>query len=126
MGCGTLQRLFSTFANGWPGRGLLLLRISVFSYLIYDACAVLPGSPIEQSAPRYSAAVAAIFLIAGFGTPVAGALAALIELWLSLSDLRTFWLSITTSAIAAGLAMLGPGACSLDAKLFGRKRISIR
>ena len=63
--------------------------------------------------------------MAGFWTPVAGGLAASLELWLALSHLADFWISITVSAVAAGLAMLGPGAWSLDARLFGRKRISI-
>jgi putative oxidoreductase len=118
-----LQRLFSTFANGWPGTGLLLLRISVFSYLIYDA-SLGSGLHIEHMAPRLLAAVAGVFLILGFWTPLAGALAAIIELWLGLSNLKEFWPPITASAIAAGLTMLGPGAWSLDARLFGRKRIS--
>jgi putative oxidoreductase len=117
--CGAaLQRLFSTFANGWPGRGLLLLRVVVFSYLIYDALEV------ELTVVRVVAALAGVFLIMGFGTPLAGGLAAVLELWISVSGLN-FWPSITASAIAAGLAMLGPGAWSVDARLFGRKRISI-
>jgi uncharacterized membrane protein YphA (DoxX/SURF4 family) len=125
MECGAvLQRLFSTFANGWPGRGLLLLRIAVFSYLIFDALTRFPGGQIEQTVLRVLAAVAGVFLIVGFGTPLAGGLAAVLELWIGLSDWN-FWPSITASAIAAGLAMLGPGAWSVDARLFGRKRISI-
>jgi len=125
MECGTaLQRLFSTFANGWPGTGLLLLRISVFSYLIFDACAGSAGSHIEHTAPRIVAAVAGVFLVVGFWTPLAGALAAIVELWLGLSNLKDIWPPIAASAIAAGLTMLGPGAWSLDARLFGRKRIS--
>jgi putative oxidoreductase len=73
---------------------------------------------------RVLAAVAGVFLFVGFGTPLAGGLAAGLELWIGLSDLN-FWPPITASAIAAGLAMLGPGAWSVDARLFGRKRISI-
>jgi len=73
---------------------------------------------------RVVAALAGVFLIIGFGTPLAGGLAAVLELWIGVSGLN-FWPSITASAIAAGLAMLGPGAWSVDARLFGRKRISI-
>jgi uncharacterized membrane protein YphA (DoxX/SURF4 family) len=47
------------------------------------------------------------------------------EIWITLASVSEFWLSVLASAIAAGLAMLGPGAWSLDARLFGRKRISI-
>lgn len=126
MECGTdLQRLFSTFADGWPGSGLLLLRSSVFSYLVCDAFARPWATPIEQPLLRFLAAAAGVLVFVGFWTPVAGGLAAILELWLALSGLSDFWPSITVSAVAGGLAMLGPGAWSLDARLFGRKRISI-
>jgi putative oxidoreductase len=75
---------------------------------------------------RFLAAATGVFLIVGFWTPVVGGLAAILELWFALSHLADFWPAITVSAVAAGLAMLGPGAWSLDARLFGRKRISIR
>jgi putative oxidoreductase len=127
MGCGTdLQRLFSTFANGWPGRGLLLLRSSVFAYLVYDAFARPLATPIEQPMLRFLAAAAGVFLMVGLWTPVFGGLAAILELGLALSRLADFWPAVTVSAVAAGLAMLGPGAWSFDARLFGRERISIQ
>jgi putative oxidoreductase len=88
----------------------LLLRVAVSSYLVHDALTV------ELTVVRVLAAVAGVFLLVGF--------AAILELWTGFSDLN-FWPSITTSAIAAGLAMLGPGAWSVDARMFGRKRISI-
>jgi uncharacterized membrane protein YphA (DoxX/SURF4 family) len=79
---------------------------------------------VELTVVRVVAGLAGVFLIIGFGTPLARGLAAALELWIGLSGLN-FWPSITASAIAAGLAMLGPGAWSVDARLFGRKRISI-
>jgi putative oxidoreductase len=98
----------------------------VFVYLVCDAFAGPPAATIEQRISRLLAAAAGVFLIVGFWTPVAGGLAAILELWLGLSHCADFWPSITVAAVAAGLAMLGPGAWSLDAQLFGRKRISIR
>jgi uncharacterized membrane protein YphA (DoxX/SURF4 family) len=35
------------------------------------------------------------------------------------------WIHVFLAAIAASMAMLGPGAWSIDARLFGRKRIDI-
>ena len=96
----------------------MLLRVAVSSSLVHDALTA------ELTVVRVLAAVAGVFLLVGFGTPLAGGLAAILELWIGFSDLN-FWPSITASAIAAGLAMLGPGAWSVDAQLFGRKRISI-
>jgi putative oxidoreductase len=98
----------------------------VFSYLIFDALTGFTGGRVELTVLRFVAALAGVFLIIGFWTPVVGGLAAILELWIGLSNLSDFWPSITASAIAAGLAMLGPGAWSVDARLFGRKRISIR
>jgi len=80
---------------------------------------------LEQDTPRFLAAAAGILLLLGLWTPIAGAVAAVLELWLAFSNNSDFWLSIMVTTIAAGLAMLGPGAWSLDARLFGRKRISV-
>jgi hypothetical protein len=50
---------------------------------------------------------------------------ALVELFLAFTHPADLWMHITPGAVAAALAMLGPGACSIDARLFGRKRIEI-
>jgi hypothetical protein len=69
---------------------------------------------------------AAPFLIMGLWTPVVGAFVAVIELWNAFSqsgDPRTY---ILLASISAALALLGPGAWSIDAHIFGWKRIDIR
>jgi putative oxidoreductase len=119
-----LQRLFSTFANGWPGKGLLLLRVAVFTYLIYDVTAI-PAGPRAQDVPRFLATGAGVLVLLGLWTPVSAAVVVILEIWVTVASVGEFWLSVMVAAIAAGLAMLGPGAWSLDARLFGRKRISI-
>jgi putative oxidoreductase len=122
-----LQRLFSTFADGWPGLGLLLLRVVAAVFLGHDAWAALArGTHLERELVRVIAAGAGILLIVGLWTPIAGVLAALLEVWIALSRPEELWTSTLVAAIASGLAMLGPGACSVDARRFGRKRISIQ
>lgn len=71
------------------------------------------------------AAVAGLLLLAGLWTPMTGALVAIIELWIAFSRPIDPCTSILLGALGGGLAMLGPGAWSIDARLFGRKRIDI-
>ena len=58
-----------------------------------------------------------------------GTIAALDEVWMALSlsaaPLGDRWIHVIVAVLAVSLAMLGPGAWSIDARLFGRKRIDI-
>jgi putative oxidoreductase len=68
----------------------------------------------------------AILLIAGLWTPVAGALVALIQGWNAYARPGDPWFYILVGTLGLALALLGPGAWSADARLFGWKRIDIR
>jgi putative oxidoreductase len=130
MGC-TLQRLFSAFPDGSPGAGLLLLRVCVGTALI--------GSGILSSSQDFSNPVAnaqnvvgilcGVFMLAGLWTPLTSTFAALDESSVALTfspSLRLpIWLHIFFAVLALSVAMLGPGAWSVDARLFGRRRIDI-
>ena len=52
-----------------------------------------------------------------------GALVAIAELWIVFARFDPSWVPILLATFGATLAMIGPGAWSVDAKLFGRKRI---
>jgi putative oxidoreductase len=71
------------------------------------------------------AAGAAALLLVGLWTPVAGVLMAVAELGLAFTRPADPWMHILLAALGVSLAMLGPGAWSVDARLFGRKRIQI-
>ena len=117
-----MQRLFSMFPNGWPGTGLLLLRIASGALLIRHAV-IAPHSLAIQPLE----AVAGALLIAGLWTPVAGALVAVYESWAAIEAMAAAddpSRAVLLATIGAALAMLGPGATSLDNQLFGRKRFS--
>jgi putative oxidoreductase len=121
-----LQRLFSTFAYGWPGIGLLLLRMLAGIALIHYGIVDLREAPRFASiAPPIIAAAAGILLLVGLWTPVTGALVAIAEVWIAFSRPGDPWIPIMLATLGATLAMVGPGAWSIDARLFGRKHIDI-
>ena len=126
MGC-ALRRLFSTFARGLPGAGILLIRLVTGVALIDRAAGRLQTGPLIQPATLAALAIAAgILLLAGLWTPAAGSLAAGVGLWNAISEPGDPWANILLATIGAGLALLGPGAWSVDARLFGWKRIDAR
>jgi putative oxidoreductase len=121
-----LQRLFSTFPDGLPGTGILLLRLVAGIVLIYQSLIGLPGANLlEPATQELIAAGAGILLLVGLWTPMAGVLVVLVELWIAISRPSDLCTTLLLGALGAGLAMLGPGAWSIDARLFGRRRIEI-
>jgi putative oxidoreductase len=122
-----LQRLFSTFPNNWPGAGLLLLRIAAGVPLILEGISEILRAP--RPVPFIVAGAATVtgaFLLVGLWTPLSGALAVFIQLWMVISHTGHRGVHALLVALAASLMMLGPGAWSIDARLFGRKRIELQ
>ena len=77
--------------------------------------------------PRRSiGAVAGLFLLVGLWTPIAGALAFLVQAWAILLGLHEPLITFVSGTLSATIAMIGPGAWSIDARIFGRKHIETR
>jgi len=119
---GALQRLFSTFPGGLPGVGLVLLRAAAAIPLIY---AGLTATALAAVILNVVMTAAALLLLLGLWTPLAGALIAVAQLGLAVAHPAEPWTFVHSATLGAALAMLGPGGCSLDARLFGRKQIQI-
>ena len=76
-----MRRLYSTFAGGWPGIGLLLMRLVVGAVVLWHAGPRLwSDPPLHMIAAYASLALAALLLIAGLWTPVAGAVVAVVAI----------------------------------------------
>jgi len=119
-----LQRLFSTFASGWPGVGLAVQRVATSAALTILAVDRLTDpSQIASSSPEIVAASAGMMLLLGFCTPVAGAIVVGAQLWAILSHAESRAIGLLLLTLGGTVAMIGPGAWSVDARLFGRKRI---
>ena len=101
------------------------MRVVVGSALIVRAGLRLWSDlpPMNVTIPAVLLMGAGMLLIVGLWTPIVGTSIALIEFWkiLTVAGDKWVWLLLGTAAVA--LAMLGPGLWSVDARLFGWKRI---
>lgn len=119
-----MQRLFTTFANGWPGFGLFIQRlVTGISLLLHGIMALNQLPAAGPILPQVIGAVLGLFILVGFWTPLAGTLIVTVELWTAVIGAGNE-LSFVLAVLGGTLAMIGPGAWSIDARLFGRKHIT--
>ena len=116
-----MQRLFSTFAGGPPGAGLLIQRLLVGIALLYSG---ITAPLYTVAAPQVIGAVAGLLLIAGLWTPLAGCVAACAEAWIAWSSLPHAGSPVALAVLGVTLALIGPGEWSVDARLYGRKHFA--
>ena len=128
--------MFSTFPDGISGLGLLILRSALGAALALRAFACLHDRHDWNSVivtVILLTGLSALLIIAGYRTRLA-AVAATVAIvvgmisctggpGLQVLDSRTT--EVFAIMIAAALACLGPGAFSLDSRLFGRREIVI-
>ena len=78
---------------------------------------------MNETVPAVLLMGAGILLIVGLWTPIAGTSIALIEIWKMLTVAGDKWVWLLLGTVGAAVAMLGPGLRSIDARLFGWRRI---
>lgn len=125
--------MFSTFLDGWPGAGLLLLRAAGCIVLIVQGLGYLgERHDLRLLILSFVLIANAILLMFGFLTRFAAALAvaaSLISLFswfpLSGSEFETKAAVGLKVVITLAVLFLGPGAYSVDARVFGRREVII-
>ena len=134
-------RFSYTFPSGWPGAGLLLVRVVVALGAAAIPLRVLRAIDAEQSLPWLLLAGALVELSASLLLCV-GLFSPYAELTLTIASVGVLGLHATGAAdagvaaqswslvlmmcgVTLGLALIGPGAYSVDAKLSGRHELTI-
>ena len=103
-----------------------MIRIVAGASLIMDGFGKFQGSP--SLGPELAGVFAILdgaLLILGFWTPIAGSLVVAFAAWQIFVRHDSPYPAILLAAMGAALALVGPGALSLDARLFGWKRIDL-
>ena len=121
-----MRHVTSSFADRLPSHGLLLLRAIIAIALVVRYLQLDKGASLQTITPQLIAAGAGLFLLVGLWTPVAGVILAIVEFLLAFSHNGDPWVSVLLASLGVAFALLGPGTWSVDARLFGWKRIEIR
>ena len=95
------------------------------SLIAHGIVRVQTGPAIELMILGTFAITLGTILLAGLWTPVSGSVVAVLGIWNSISRPGDPWGCIFFATLGASLALLGPGAWSVDARLFGWKRIDV-
>lgn len=117
-----VQRLFSTFPGSWPGLGLLILRMTVglSPFVVLTTTFDDTGS---AQALLACAAVLAVCVVIGAATPFTSPALAIFVILANQQEFSAAWLALVGGSTS--LMLVGPGAWSLDAMLYGRRRINM-
>ena len=110
------------FPGGMAGLGLIILRLCAVSSLL--TVAFSRGSLAFASWTGVGLCLLSLLMVIGALTPVACTVGALVETssLMHRAGTDTRYVVFALLAIAA-LGLLGPGAFSIDARLFGRRLI---
>ncbi|WP_044176852.1 hypothetical protein [Granulicella mallensis] len=115
-----MQRLFSMFPAGRAGVALLLLRFAAATTLIVDGTA--NWASVTSLWVLIVFLLPAFSLIVGLLTPYGSMICCLIQLVVLFKTGGSNGFHLAMSILNGGtVALLGPGAYSIDARLFGRQ-----
>jgi uncharacterized membrane protein YphA (DoxX/SURF4 family) len=129
----SLQRTFSSFPSGLPGIALLAQRVTLGVLATMQFGAILGHLPLGAALVSVLLIACGVLLVVGLLTPIASAV-----MFLSMSilivmhraggsaiGLGSTLAEVEYLVIAGSLVFLGPGAYSVDGRVFGRRQVSI-
>jgi hypothetical protein len=128
-----VQRWYRTFPHGLPGIGLLVLRLAISAKLVIEAsrCVLDPqGSKLGVWLLSLFALGIGVSFVLGFLTQLAAGVSVLAgaAVYLYHPAWASSFLNLPspeTIGVALAIALMGPGAISLDAYFFGWRKIVI-
>jgi len=121
-----LRSEISRFVRGWEGIGLLLMRLACGGVLMGEAVSRIRGIPGLESLVYIALLTpAGLAMLTGYGTRIAGAGAAALEVSLLAMGEGNAVVHSLLATLGAALALMGPGAWSVDGRLSGWRRIQI-
>ena len=114
------------FVHSWDGIGLLLMRLACGGVLMAEAVSRMSGTPASESFVYIALLTpASLAILTGYRTRIAGAGTAGLEVLLLALGAENAAVHLLLATLGAALALMGPGAWSLDAWLSGWRRIHI-
>jgi len=104
----------------------LLLRVTCSAPLLVIGTSKLWGGPVDAALwIRLSSCLTGALILAGFWTPFVASCQAILHGVLAFSGATFESSHLILALIGVSLVMLGPGSSSIDARLYGRKRIDL-
>lgn len=120
-----MRRRFWTFIAGAPGAGLLLIRLATGAVCAYRGIGALSQHTWTVTEALPLAQIVAAYFVMGLWTTVAGVVLTAIACYSAFSSQHDPWVHVLMATLGVAVVFLGPGAWSIDARLFGWKRIDI-
>jgi putative oxidoreductase len=120
-----VQRVFLSFPNGFQGTGLFVLRTALAAGLVADAIAKLHTPDLLLVSVALAELLTGALVWVGLWTVIVASLICLLQLAALLLAPEAIELHLLRAAVGLCLVFVGAGAWSVDARLFGRRRVEI-